>query len=816
MPNLEAQLQLETSMRNAGRDRALAGLQRAKDKSRYDDTPPGMAVVHKYTLGLSRTIAADVTEQVSRPGRSKNYAPLLAALDIDAVAYLSISTALTCISKESSVASNTLAMAIGRTLYGELALSGFRDMMPDLYEALVDDRIQKRSKDMRHRITVFRMQAAKNGLSLPEWTTAQRGSVGMYIMYLMMDAGLLDMKQHFTKTASGKPKTVNEVHLGEGAQAILEHVEGRILSTAGEGGPCLIPPADWSLDGLTGGFYGDMRVRAPRFFKGSSNNQEVQEELGTDNTVILGMLNAHQRVAWKVNPYILKVLQDMALMNKQIPGSVEYAAGHHANKPQRPDFLDTGLELTPEQEAEFKDWKASMRDWHTQLKAIQVAEQSVRRLMKQASDWAGKDRLYFVYQADFRGRCYPVSGALNPQGADPNRAMLHAADGEPIDTPEALWWFKLSAAAKYGVDKLAPDACVAWFDDNADNIVRAAGDPLERDAFSWWTEADKPLQFLAVCDEYRRYLEDPDGFLSRITVAMDGTCNGLQNYSAILRDEIGGAATNLKPSVDGVPRDIYSDVAVAAFNRLLDTSPGDIRDAWAREGFNRKLAKKPVMTNVYGSRFLSCQDSVMQYCREKGLFGDNPYEHAQLAAKCIWNGMGDVVVKAAEAMAWLRKVARTACKVPKAQYVSWLSPTGFRVVQTYFKYPDTRIATHVGKSVRIRVKDHEAVPAINKMKHSDGFPPNFIHSVDAAHMAFVTLAMDRFQRGIFMQFVHDEFGVLPKHAGRLSAAIREEFIAMHKAYSLEVIRQEYPDAPPVPACGKLDIDEVRDSVNFFR
>src|SRR5699024_4339341 len=289
---------------------------------------------------------------------------------------------------------------------------------------------------------------------------------------------------------------------------------------------------------------------------------------------------------------------------------------------------------------------------------------------------------------------------LNPQGSDVQKALLHAADGEPIDSPEALWWFKMGIASKFGIDKLAPEDCVKWVDDNHANIIRAAADPLQSDAFHWWTGADKPLQFIALCDEYSRYWQDPVNFVSRIAVAMDGTCNGLQNYSAMLRDSVGGRATNLISAESGIPNDIYGDVAKASFKRLGRAPVSDLRNAWLDFGFDRSLTKKSVMTPVYGSTFGTCRKSIIEYCHDKQICEGQEYDHADYAAHLVWDGIGDVVVKAKEAMAWLRKSSGTLMK-EGAEYITWLAPTGFRVVQVYDKHKTMQVQAHIGKKVRL-------------------------------------------------------------------------------------------------------------------
>ena len=46
--------------------------------------------------------------------------------------------------------------------------------------------------------------------------------------------------------------------------------------------------------------------------------------------------------------------------------------------------------------------------------------------------------------------------------------------------------------------------------------------------------------------------------MSRLPIHQDGSCNGLQHYAALGRDEAGAIAVNVKPSVR--PQDVYTGV----------------------------------------------------------------------------------------------------------------------------------------------------------------------------------------------------------------------------------------------------------------
>lgn len=77
----------------------------------------------------------------------------------------------------------------------------------------------------------------------------------------------------------------------------------------------------------------------------------------------------------------------------------------------------------------------------------------------------------------------------------------------------------------------------------------------------WWAEADEDIwQILACCFEIKAALDsgDAENFVSHFPVHQDGSCNGLQHYAALGRDQEGGASVNLTPA--DKPQDVYSCV----------------------------------------------------------------------------------------------------------------------------------------------------------------------------------------------------------------------------------------------------------------
>ena len=76
----------------------------------------------------------------------------------------------------------------------------------------------------------------------------------------------------------------------------------------------------------------------------------------------------------------------------------------------------------------------------------------------------------------------------------------------------------------------------------------------------WWMSNDNPWQSLATCMEIANAIRsrNPAMYISRFPVHQDGSCNGLQHYAALGRDDTGAKSVNLHPY--DRPSDVYSDV----------------------------------------------------------------------------------------------------------------------------------------------------------------------------------------------------------------------------------------------------------------
>lgn len=122
---------------------------------------------------------------------------------------------------------------------------------------------------------------------------------------------------------------------------------------------------------------------------------------------------------------------------------------------------------------------------------------------------------------------------------------------------------------------------------------------------------------------------------------------------------------------------------------------------------------------------------------------------------------------------------------------------------------------------KISVVFKQPINAFNKTKQRSNIAPNFIHSLDASHLA---LTVNRFFKEVenpSFASVHDSYATHACDVEKLQSILREEFVNIHKTNQLEnfkhQIHQQYPDIdlPDVPKEGDLDIHKVIHSKYFF-
>jgi DNA-directed RNA polymerase len=435
--------------------------------------------------------------------------------------------------------------------------------------------------------------------------------------------------------------------------------------------------------------------------------------------------------------------------------------------------------------------------------------------------------LFYPLQFDFRGRAYCVPAFLNYQSIGGAKALLLFSNGKEI-TPEnrGEFWLAVHGANMYGNDKISLEDRVKWVNDNEQWIVNCAQDPFRHRE---WEDASNAFQFLAWCDEWRRYQARGinEKFISHLPVNVDGSCNGLQLYSLMLRDSVAGKLVNLLPS--DTPQDIYQLVANAVNEKLKVHASEDrpYAQQWLDYGVKRSTTKRSIMTICYGSTRYSCTDFVIEDLtkrQDKGEhhpFVNDLFRPASYLASVIWDSIGDNLKSARVGMKYLQEIAKI---VSKEQLpIHWVTPVGFPVYQSYPEMKSKRVkAMLMGEVIKPRI--NAETDKTDKLRMSNGVAPNVVHSVDSAGMIkTVNIAHKNGIRNFCN--VHDSFGTTAGDVEMLNKSIREAFIDMFSNHDiLEKFRQDVekqlPDKlkaklPEVPSKGDLDINKLRESKFFF-
>lgn len=821
MTTIHDEIDWERKMIDRGVERFLAIRDRAVEGERVTETTAGQRLLKTYIMQVAETIGSFMG------GSNKTVRPELRVVrnvDPKLVAYMALKSMLVCVYK-SNIPYTNICDDIGSKIEDELHFQDLETHHKEYLDEAMRIIESKRTANYSYLRNSI-LQSAKNnvGYRADYWTRQQRVAVGLAIASLVQSAcDLFEVRQDYAPSRGGPRGTSFLTPTAECISWVTEHDEAMSLLFP-DRMPMLIQPDDWT--GPTDGGYvlPELRHTTPLVIRARLNPQNgMGKYRRAKMDKYLSGVNAIQRTAWRINTRVLAVMQDVWYNNLGVgmPPSEQYEI------PACP--LEPGAKPeTAEQEEAFQRWKSEARAVHAMEAERSALCMLVQRNMRLAQELQDHKEFYYVYRCDFRGRVYAASTGVSPQGPDQSKALLEFSSAEPLGDTGA-YWFYVNIANKYGYDKVSYEARVQWVKDNHDVLLRIAGDPIG--SRELWGRADKPYQFLACAFEYADHVRLGDAFKSRLPVGLDGSCNGLQHFSAMLRDPRGGAAVNLTPS--DKPSDIYQQVADVTTQHLLDIHNKGGEDSvgatnWLKlfkrinpeaPWMDRKWAKAPVMTLPYGSTQQTCTDSIYDVYRDKGgkFFGNAGFRHAIYLSPILWQSIGEVVVAARQAMRWLQKASSQVAKVNGK--VDYVSPLGFPVHQRALKTEIVTVATKINGRTQLKVNCVTDEVDLRKIKQWSA--PNFVHDFDATHMLMVVNAANAEGVGSFAM-IHDDFGCHARHVQRFQEIIREQFVALHSEPALdwlyEQFRAQVPEntvIDPPPSCGALDLSDVLRSPYFF-
>lgn len=801
-------------------DRGAERYRKALEKGE-DTMPPGMKLIKAATKPMAAALQTLIDDTLAgRPGKHTNVVKFLSQFDPEVAAFVTIKVVLSLCAKPTM--QQAVAAAIGRTLEDSLNWDAIRSENPRLYDKLIEQLSIASNAKYKHVV----MRNAQNRLKIDviDWGISERVRMGSTLLHFAITTtGLFEERV----MGSGKDSKIIICATEETLKWLEDaHTRCELMSPATL--PMVVKPRAWTTP-TNGGF---LRPELALTMIKTSNEAYLEEVSNWDMPLVYRAVNALQDTGWCVNTGVLTVAAELWERGGRCAGMPS-----RENLPLPPK--DFPADATSDDDR-VKDWKRRAAEVYqaniyTLSKRVAVSEK-----LAIAARFAEFDQFFYPYTLDWRGRAYPVASHLSPQGDDLSKALLRFAEGMPLGESGA-YWLAVHGANCFGIDKVPFDERVQWVQDNHDMILECALSPLE--GSRKWMNAGSPFQFLAFCKEWLGFTMQGEAFVSHIPVSWDGSCNGLQNYSAMLRDPIGGAATGLVPSHK--PSDIYTEVKNVSARMIEDLAKQDheVAKRWVGK-MERRLTKRNTMTVPYSVSVMGMRDQqlaefskMVEERREKlarvvgtaeeaaakAALEDAQswgWEDAMFLAKTNYEAIGNVVVAARQAMDWLKEASRVAAR--GALPIHWETPSGFPVLQHYRKSVGKRLDfTVAGKRYQMMLqKEGEQ---LDTRKQAAGIAPNFIHSLDAAHlMRTINYCMDAGMTSFAM--VHDSYGARAGESETLAQLLRQAFVdqyegdvlARFRDHLIEQLPPELADElPPLPKMGALDLQGVLKSDYFF-
>lgn len=818
---LPRQEELEEKMRGMGVDRHWSNIARAKERGQETGTRAVRRLMHhaieQITKGIQDLIADCESGKAGRKALAYYY---LVKIEPEAAALITARCVLDGVAKGDRL--TPLARRVASLIEDELAYRAFREADKKAHDWLVRREKRVNGSSYHRQRTVILHNMKSRGIRWEEWPADAAVAVGVKLIEIMMaTTGLI------TRTTRNVNVKRQEIFI-EATRETMEWINeenNRSAALSPVYLPTIIPPRPWTSP-YEGGYW-TPRVRRLTFVK--TRSRPYLEELAEqDLGGVYDAVNAMQHTAWCINRKVLEVLRTLWNTGSTL-GDIPPA--NEIPLPLKPLFLEQELpreEWTGEHENQFKEWKRSATDTHTYNAKLKSLRLQFAKVLSVAEMFEDEEEIYFPHQLDFRGRAYAVPLFLNPQGSDTSKGLLEFANGVAIDDDASASWLAIHGCNVWGNDKVSLEDRVEWVNDHEGMILAIAADPYSN---KQWSEADSPWQFLAFCFEWAAFKEHGWGYLSTLPCQMDGSCNGLQNFSAALRDPVGGAAVNLMPSE--LPADIYQEVADLVLKRVEKDAASDdeelaaIAQGWLKHGVNRNVCKRPVMTLAYGAKEFGFRTQVFEDTIQPLKFeagADFPWEGSGWSAASymgalIWECVGEVVIAARAAMDWFQKAAKAAAK--EGLPVRWDTPDGLPVLQAYPKMNTKRIGltfngVRMDLTVAMGVK-----PELDRGKQANGISPNWVHSMDASHMR-ATVRRGWWEGLRSFSMVHDSYGTHAGNAWALAQFLREEFVRMYAGNVLAEFKRTLEAQLPeeiklctLPESGSLVLSQILESDYFF-
>ena len=451
--------------------------------------------------------------------------------------------------------------------------------------------------------------------------------------------------------------------------------------------------------------------------------------------------------------------------------------------------------------------RSEMQEAYKEKNALEMEFRMLELQQRMLKDLSEQGTAYFTVTFDYRGRMYYRGGMLTPQGHDFQKAAFQYAEARPLGT-HGWQAVAIHFANVYGMDKAPINDRIRWAKTEGKEVAAkvAAGE--------WPVEADKPYQTMVAALEWNRIitlrsqgvaLED---IQSTLVCHQDGTCNGLQHGAAITGSRKTAIAVNCTASsMDDQPSDVYALATKAMIEATDELGLVKLTEALIKVG--RAAMKNPVMVTGYGAGTATAVRDM-----SKALLKAEQHEairEIENSEEEVKEAMKSALEQTAGAMVALNDLLQNGIQEVAHKALYWTTADGFYVQQAARAkkqanddYEDERKFYAKGTSFETRID------GISESAQICAISPNFVHSIDAAHLRMVVANTDA-----QIAAVHDSIG---SHAGdffEVAKVIREQFVAVHRYDQLADFATENGIKLDSIRLGNYDPSEALESSYIF-
>ena len=802
MATYSEQIEYERELQERGARLYYDAQDALRGKGHVEDTDAMRALFKKRGMALITAIEALITHNHARSPYKTRLMNWIEYIPVAKLAYFTQYTVMRVIDDDNNenIGMRYLCQRIGEMIETEARCITFELNNKEYYRTIQESFKKDNVSSYDHKRKVIRAKMKDvMGDVWEECGMAMRVGVGALLLnaLLMVFKDMIYMRLVWVTGAKSKYVIETTVEFDEWL-ADYEHQQGL---RAPHRMPMKVPPMPW-VDGYGDGGYITQALRYATPFINPVGKKH-REFINRFNPVMHKLAaNKLQEVPYELNKRMFVIIEKLWTLHNG-GGIPNRSALEFPEIPERlSKMMDAGQVLIGEDRDEFLAWKAAKKQTHRDEIKRRALVRSFVNTMNASKELVAWDEFYYVWTACFRGRLYPATAALHPQGHESARSLLLFKHKLPLGN-DGILSLAAHGGGLFGIKGDRTERA-QWAFDNKQFIQQCADSPLDCS----WKDADKPLHFLAWCLEWSGcdFGTEPET-LSGWIGGIDGTNNGLQHLSAIARDQHGAYITNLTASAE--KQDAYKKVADRFLVELGKLDDG-VAEMWLNAVPGRDLAKMPMMILVYGATKQTCRKHCIDWVhehKERFPVPDNKlFDIATYGADILWRAIEAEIPLVIQLMNWLQANST-------GRFVKYISPLHFPMYQYYMKAKMTPVATSLAGSASLACYDLDDVDALpNNYKQRLGIVPNLTHLCDSTHLVMVVN-----EANFEMCVVHDEYQAHCCNIAELQKITIQQFHKLHTETDVlkEWAIQQGISVEHLPERGTFDVDEVKYSKHLF-